>query len=312
VKTSIIFNPVAGARKRKKLTRALGAFKAQGISPIIRETQKRGDACNFAQEEIGRGSEIIVAAGGDGTINEVANGIAGTGARLGILPMGLANVLALEMSIPDEPESAVNVIIRGIPQLINPGYVMLTPSGSVREVKRYFLLMAGIGLDGGVMHDISRSHIERWGRTAYVIAGMRALATYTGRLFTIRMDGRNEIDAYSAVVGKSRFYGGRFMVTPRASLKDECLDVCAFKGKGSFSMLKQAVAILIGGHPGKTGAYYEKARELEITSEDTVYVQVDGDFLGSLPARFGVHNGAMSIMAPEKTIHADDREQGKP
>jgi len=298
VKTSIIFNPVAGAGKGMKLAEAVRVFKAQGISPIIRETQKRGDAFNFAKEEVGRGSEIIVAAGGDGTINEVANGLVGTGARLGILPMGLANVLALEMSIPEKPESAVNVIIRGTPQLINPGYVMLSGSGSDGEMKRYFLLMAGIGFDGGVMHDINRSQVERWGKTAYVIAGMRALATYTGRLFTICMDGRKEIDAYSAVVGKSRFYGGGFMVTPRASLKDEYLDVCAFTGKGAFSMLKQACAIMIGSHPCKTGAYYEKARELEITSEGTVYVQVDGDFLGSLPARLGVHNGAMTVMVP--------------
>jgi len=298
VKTSIIFNPVAGARKGKKLDEAVRVFKAQGIKPVIRETQKRGDACTFAKEEVVRGSEIIVAAGGDGTINEVANGLVGTGARLGILPMGLANVLALEMSIPEKPESAVNVILRGTPQLINPGYVVLTGSDSDKQIKRYFLLMAGFGFDGGVMHDISRSHIERWGMTAYVTAGMRAIARYTGRLFTIRMDGRKEIDAYSAVVGKSRFYGGGFMVTPLASLKDEYLDVCAFTGKGAFSMLKQACAILIGSHPCKTGAYYEKARELEITSEGTVYVQVDGDFLGSLPARLGVDNGAMTVMAP--------------
>ena len=310
MKTSIIFNPVAGARKQKKLAEAVRVFKAQGISPIIRETQKRGDACNFAKEEVGRGSEIIVAAGGDGTINEVANGLAGTGARLGILPMGLANVLALEMSIPEEPDSAVNVIVRGVPQLINPGYVKLSGSGIDKEIKRYFLLMAGIGFDGGVMHDICRSHIERWGKTAYVIAGMRALATYTNRLCTIRMDGQKGIDAYSAIVGKSRYYGGRFMVTPRASLKDEYLDVCAFTDKGAFSMLKQACAIMIGGHSCKTGSYYEKARELEITSEDTVYVQVDGDFLGSLPARFGVDNGVMSIMAPAYTGYADGRKQG--
>ncbi len=298
MKTSIIFNPVAGARKGKKLAEAVRVFKAQGIRPVIRETQKRGDAGTFAKEEVVRGSEIIVAAGGDGTINEVANGLIGTGARLGILPMGLANVLALEMNIPEKPESAVNVILSGTPQLINPGYVVLTGSDSDKQIKRYFMLMAGIGFDGGVMHDICRSHIERWGKTAYIIAGMRAIARYTGRLFSIRMDGQKEIDAYSAVVGKSRFYGGRFMVTPRASLKDECLDVCAFTGKGAFSMLKQACAILIGGNPGKTGAYYEKTRELEITSEGTVYVQVDGDFLGSLPARLGVHNGAMTVMVP--------------
>ena len=310
MKTSIIFNPVAGARKQKKLAEAVRVFKAQGISPIIRETQKRGDACNFAKEEVGRGSEIIVAAGGDGTINEVANGLAGTGARLGILPMGLANVLALEMSIPEEPDSAVNVIVRGVPQLINPGYVKLSGSGIDKEIKRYFLLMAGIGFDGGVMHDIRRSQVERWGKTAYVTAGMLAIARYTGHLFTIRMDGRKEINAYSAVVGKSRFYGGGFMVTPRASLKDEYLDVCAFTGKGAVSMLKQAFAILIGSHPCKDGAYYEKALELEIASEDTVYVQVDGDFLGSLPARLGVHNGALTIMVPASTMHANDRNQG--
>jgi len=160
------------------------------------------------------------------------------------------------------------------------------------------------------MHDICRSHIERWGKTAYVIAGIRALAAHTGRMFTIRMDGQKGIEAYSAIVGKSRYYAGRFMVTHRASLKDEYLDVCAFTDKGAFSMLKQAFAIVIGGHACKNGSYYEKACELEITSEDTVYVQVDGDFLGSLPARFGVDNGAMSIMAPAYTRYADDRKQG--
>jgi YegS/Rv2252/BmrU family lipid kinase len=298
VNITIIFNPVAGAQKHAKLTRAVRAFTAQGINPLIRETEKRGDACDFAREEAGRGSDIVVAAGGDGTINEVANGLAGSRVKLGILPMGVANLLALEMRLPHDPASAVDVIMKGIPQLINPGYVLLRDADTEQEIKRYFLLMAGVGFDGGVMHDIRRNHIESWGKAAYVVAGMRFIAKYTNTLFTIRIDRQQMIDAYSAVIGKSRFYGGSFMVTPRASLKDDCLDICAFQEKGALNMIKHAVGVLTGSHPRKTGIYYGKQQELEITSENKVYVQVDGDFLGCLPACFGVHKAALSIIAP--------------
>ena len=298
MKASIIFNPVAGAGKQKKLTRAVAAFNARGIRPMIRETKKRGDACYFAAEEVKRGSDIVIAAGGDGTINEVANGLAGSRVALGILPMGVANLLALEMGIPADPVQAVEVIMSGTPQLTNPGYVLLREHGTEQEIKRYFLLMAGIGFDGGVLHDIKRSHIESWGKAAYIIAGMRVIAKYTNTAFTIRVDGQEELSAYSAIVGKSRFYGGRFMVTPRASLKDECLDICVFKDKGSLKMLRNAFGILTGRHLRQSGIYYAKTRQLEITSHDEVYVQVDGDFLGSLPARLGVCKNALLIMYP--------------
>lgn len=295
---AIIFNPVAGAKQHKKLTRAVNELIAHGFHPIIRETKKRGDACYFAAEEAERGSDIVIAAGGDGTINEVANGLAGSRVALGILPMGVANLLALEMGIPADPVKAVEIIISGTPQLINPGYVILREEGTESEIKRYFLLMAGVGFDGGVMHDIRRDRIERWGKAAYLIAGIRLIAMYTNTAFSICVDRRESLEAYSAVVGKSRFYGGRFMVTPQASLKDDRLDICAFKDKGALRMLRHACGVLTGSHLRQAGTFYRKACSLAITSEEEIYVQVDGDFLGCLPARFEVCRNALSIMAP--------------
>ncbi len=298
MKITIIFNPVAGAGKRKKLNRAVGVLCGRGIRPKIRETTKQGDARRFAAEEAERDTEVVIAAGGDGTINEVANGLAGSRVALGVVPLGVANLLALEMGIPADPALAVEIILGGATRLINPGYVVLEDIDSGKEIRRFFLLMAGIGFDGGILHDINRSRVESWGKAAYVMAGMRAMAKYTKTAFSVRFDSREELLAYSAVVGKSRFYGGKFMVTPRASLLDESLDACVFTSPGPLRMLKHAVNVLIGRHPAQGGVYYAKARELDIDSRDKVYIQVDGDYLGRLPARLGVGKNALQIVVP--------------
>jgi YegS/Rv2252/BmrU family lipid kinase len=298
VHITIIFNPIAGAGKHTKLNRAVSAFNARGLRPTIRATSKRGDARCLAAEEADRGCDIVIAAGGDGTINEVANGLAGSRVALGVLPMGVANLLALEMGIPAEPERAVDVIINGIQRPVNPGYVILRDDVSGREIKRYFLLMTGIGFDGGVLHDLKRASVAMWGKAAYVSAGIRAIAKYTKTAFSVRIDREEELVAYSAVVGKSRFYGGRFMVTPRATLQDDCLDICAFTGPGSWRMLKHALYVIAGRHLRQGDIYYAKTRELEVWSPDTVYIQSDGDFIGTLPARLGVCKNALRIVAP--------------
>lgn len=295
---TIIVNPVAGAGIRNNLTRAISAFNARGVRPLIRTTGKRGDAEYWAAEEADRGCNIVVAAGGDGTINEVANGLAGSRAALGVLPMGVANLLSMEMGIPADPERAVDFIMRGIPHPVNPGYVILHDDNSGKERKRYFLLMTGIGFDGGVMHDMKRASVARWGKTAYVSAGMRAISKYTHTSFTVRIDHREEVVAYSAVVGKSRFYGGPWMVTPGASITGDWLHLCIFTGKGAFRMLWNAVAIIANRHLPLSGVYDARARTLDISSREKVHVQVDGDYLGSLPIRCGVAKHELSIMAP--------------
>jgi YegS/Rv2252/BmrU family lipid kinase len=298
VQITIIFNPVAGAGKRTSIDRAVSAFNARGVRPLVRATGNRGDAEYFAAEEADRGCDIVVAAGGDGTINEVANGLAGSRAALGVLPMGVANLLAMEMGIPAEADRAVDAIIQGIPRPVKPGYVILQDDISGMESKRYFLLMTGIGFDGGVMHDLKRASVATWGKAAYITAGMRAMAKYTHTSFTVRIDGHDEVVAYSAVVGKSRFYGGPWMVTPGASITGDRLDLCLFTGKGAFRMLWNAFAIIANRRLPLSGVCDARARALEITSREQVHVQVDGDYLGCLPIRCGVATNELSIMAP--------------
>jgi len=298
MKITIIFNPIAGRRNPVSLARAVQAFKAYDIDPVVKKTEKRGDAYHIALEAAQKGTETIIAAGGDGTINEIANALVGSSSKLGILPMGVANLFALEMQIPHDPTAAVDIIVHGSPQQISPGYIQLQKEGGTGEILNHFLLMAGIGFDGGVLREIKRAHIARWGKAAYVITGARFLSKYTHSQLTIRIDQKETLTASSAVVGKSRYYGGKFMVTPRASLKDDCLDLCVFKNKGTLSMIKYACGVLTGNHLRHTGIYYAKAHELEMSSSEEIYVQADGDFLGRLPARLGVTRDALSVMVP--------------
>lgn len=284
--------------KQARLASAVQALTARGLKPRLLRTEKRGDANRIAHEEARSGAEIIIAAGGDGTINEVANALVGTPVKLGIVPLGGANVFALEMDIPLDPIAAADVVARGSAKKIYLGYVELHGEANGKILQSYFLLMAGVGFDGGVLREIKRTHIARWGKLAYLSTALCLIAKYTRARISVTVDGKETVYASSAVVGKSRHYGGRFMVTPRASLADKYLDLCVFKKKGPVNMLKYACTVVAGEHLRNEGIYYTKALELEMNSEEEVYVQVDGDYLGTLPARFGVKNEALSVMVP--------------
>lgn len=284
--------------KQGKLARAVQALTARGIKPRLLRTEKRGDANRIAHEQACSGAEVIIAAGGDGTINEVANALVGTPVKLGIVPLGGANVFALEMHIPLDPIAAADVVVQGSAQKIHPGYVELHGEANGKICGSYFLLMAGVGFDGGVLREIKRSHIARWGKLAYLATALRLIAKYTRARIAVTVDGKETVYASSAVVGKARHYGGRFMVTPRASLTDTFLDLCVFKKKGPVNMLRYACSVVAGEHIRNEGIYYTKALALEMNSEEAVYVQVDGDYLGTLPARFAVKNEALAVLVP--------------
>jgi len=300
MKITIIFNPIAGKRNYQSVKKAIAVLRSNGIIPEIRETTKRGDAYIFAREEIKKGTEIVIAAGGDGTINEIANGLVGSSVRLGILPIGIANVFSLETQIPSDPVLAMNVILKGLSTLINLGYIRLREGSGEGEIRRYFLLMVGIGFDGGVVREMDRSKISMWGKMAYIFTGMRVISKYTHSPLQIKIDQGKTIKGYSAVIGKAHYYGGRFSVTPHASIMDDSLDLCLFQSKGPWNMLKYVFGILTKKHLRYTDVYSCKTKEIEISSPDEVFVQADGDFFGRLPAYLSVKKEAIAVMLPKK------------
>jgi len=300
MKLTVILNPVSG---RQKYFESLHAFmdvlKSSGIYPHICETRQRGDASQFAREEAGKGTEIVLAAGGDGTINEVANGLVGSSVKLAILPLGTANVFALETGIPTNPHEAATILLKGFFQPINLGQVTYRDVSGKGNRENYFLLMAGIGLDAGVLNEIKREHITRWGRAAYFATAVKVLSKYTKSPLSISIDQKEPITGYSVIVGNGRYYGGKFQVTPHASLTENVLDVCVLRRKGPLGMLTTACKVLLGTHASGKDRLYCKAKTIEIDSPDEVFVQADGDFLGTVPVRLTLKEKALSVIVPE-------------
>ncbi|MDB5414708.1 MAG: lipid kinase [Rubritepida sp.] len=200
----VIFNPAAGSARRRKLARALGVL---GADVVLAETSGPGDARRLAAEAALAGQDCVIAAGGDGTIAEVAAGLAGTGAALGILPFGTANVLALELGLPRDAAAAARVIATGREATIHPGL-----AGG-----RLFVQMLGAGLDAAVVHGLSPRLKRALGKGAYVWQTLRELARHDFPPLRFSADGGAWEEASSVIVTKGRLYAGRHLVAPGAS-----------------------------------------------------------------------------------------------
>jgi len=207
----VIFNPAAGSRRRRRLARALHVL---GPGVALAETSGPGDARRLAAEAAAGGQDCVVAAGGDGTIAEVAAGLMGTEAALGILPFGTANVLALELGLPLGPEAAARVIAAGRETMIHPGLAR-GPAG-----ERLFVQMLGAGLDAAVVHALPAGLKRALGKGAYVWQTLRELGRHGFPPLRFSADGGEWEEASSLVVTKGRLYAGRHLVAPGASPRE--------------------------------------------------------------------------------------------
>ena len=296
---TVISNPISGKKRHiESLKVVLDILNSNGLYPEIRETRKRGDARQFALEAVEKGSEIVVAAGGDGTVNEVANGLAGSPVKLAIIPLGTANVFALETDIPTDPVAAAEIIVQRITKSITLGHIAYrdTSANAIRE--NYFLMMAGIGFDAEVLHEIKRENITRWGKAAYLFTGLKMLFQFSSSPLSISIDKKEQVKGYSVIVSNGKYYGGKFRVAPDAEITDSFLDLCVLKRRGALGVIKTALKVFQGKGPSGGDIHYCKAKTFEITSPDQVYVQADGDFLGTVPVYLTAREKALSVIIP--------------
>jgi len=200
----VIFNPTAGSRRRRRLARALVVL---GPLAEFAETSGPGDARRIAAVAAAEGHGCVVAAGGDGTIAEVAAGLMGSRTALGILPFGTANVLALELGLPRDPEGAARVIQAGREALIYPGITG----------ERLFVQMLGAGFDAAVVQHLPPGLKRRIGKAAYVWQTLRELARHEFRPLRFSADDGAWEEASSLIVTKGRLYAGNHLVAPGAS-----------------------------------------------------------------------------------------------
>jgi diacylglycerol kinase (ATP) len=272
----IIFNPVAGRRRAHLLWRVLDVLVANGVRLDLAETHRAGHAEALAREAARRGETMIVAAGGDGTIAEVANGLIGTNARLGVIPLGTANVLAHELGLPFAPRSVAAALAFGRTSTLWPGMA----HGA--EGTRLFVQMLGVGFDAHVVRNLPFPLKKALGKGAYVLQSLRELARYEFPEIHLRIDDQ-ETEAASVIVSKGRLYGGRFRLAADALPAEPGFSVVMFDRSGPAAAMMYGAALpfnLLGVAPGVRQV---RARRIDFMRDDNIPAQTDGDSAGMAP-----------------------------
>ncbi len=267
----IIFNPTAGRRRAQRLWRVLDLLVQNGIRLELAETGHRGHATELAREGVARGAGLVVAAGGDGTIAEVANGLCGGGVPLGVIPLGTANVLAHELGLPFAPRAVAAALAFGRTRLLWPG-IARGPSG-----ERLFVQMLGAGFDAAVVHHLSDALKRVFGRGAYVAQSLCEVACYRFPPLRLRLDGE-ELEAASVIVTKGRYYAGRHLLAPGANPTEPGFTVAVFRHSGRLPALLSGALLPFDLLPRAPGMRLVRAAAIEI--EGGAPAQADGDPAG--------------------------------
>jgi YegS/Rv2252/BmrU family lipid kinase len=287
----LISNPVAKNMSEKKTDLACRFLESKGYEVERLITKQRGDAEIFAKDAQQKSPSLVIAAGGDGTINEVMNGLIGSDIPVAILPLGTTNVLANELNIPRNVEEAMAIAVSRKPKVIALGKLVLTGHPSL--VSRFFCLMAGIGYDGETVFRVNESLKKISGKGAYIYSGLTTLLKFNPFMLTFRINEKT-YSGYSAIIGNVAKYAGNFKVTPDARLTDPVLYVCLFKGKSRLDFFRYVLGITTKTHLRYKDVEYLKAENIEIIGNS--HVQIDGDYIGTTPAKVEIVRDALRLV----------------
>lgn len=286
----LISNPAAKGTSAGKIKRACRVLESKGYEVEWLSTGRRGDAENIAREAAGKSPFMIIAAGGDGTINEVINGIAGSRIPLAIVPLGTTNVLAKETGIPENVEGAIETALCRDPQTVSIGRITITRPC---PVTRFFILMAGIGYDGEAVFGVNKTLKKYSGKGAYILSGIKTLCGFDPDPLTFRVDGKT-YHGYSAIIGNAARYGGNFRITPEADIAVPSLEICIFQGRSRLDILRYVAGVAAKKHLTFKDVEYLRAERIDI--EGHAHIQIDGDYMGMSPARIEVERDALNLI----------------
>jgi YegS/Rv2252/BmrU family lipid kinase len=294
----LIVNPTAGRRRRGLVDAVAARVRQEGWSVDVVETKAAGDARRLAETCDARRYDVIAVAGGDGTINEVINGLAGRNddtPAIGIVPLGTANVLAHELGLGFSAAAVARTVVAGRPLLVQPGEAV-NGAGA-----RCFSLMAGAGFDAKVVAGVSAPLKRRLGRAAYVWRSLVEARRYRPVRYNVEIDGVRH-EASSVIVTRSRHYAGPYVVAPKAALGEPLLHVCLFERWGRSHTFRYGLALLLGRLPRMAGYRVVTGRSVRVSVLSDAGelreqpVQIDGDNALTLPVSIGLSAGAVRLL----------------
>ena len=314
----LIHNPNAGnggsgRRRRRMLDEARRILSLGGIEADLQETRAPGEATAMAHRASVEGRHLVIACGGDGTLNEIVNGLAaqqnGHHVPLALLPGGTANVLAKEIGLPWDIPAAAEKLVHGEVKEIALG--LATPVKEPSKA-RYFLSVAGAGPDGMIVYSIDLELKARLGILAYWWQGVREVFRYKFPYFRV-VTGGKKLNVSLAVVGRTKHYGGPFRITDEADLFAEQFEIMGLTTQSGFRYLSYLPTLWAGKLRGTEGVHYWKANSIVCEPLDCnpVYAQVDGEPLARLPVEFKIVPRALKLLVPKDTAAANIRVLSK-
>jgi len=323
MRAELIYNPFSGqVVVRHEVDDVIALLSRCGWSVVLQETRKPSEATELARNAVNRGAKVVIAAGGDGTVNEVANGLVDTDVALGVLPLGTTNSWALQMGIPALnpmlPGTQVAKLFAGLEEQIGrplpanyyrkvlldaarvlvEGRIVAVDVGEISG--RYFLISAGIGLEAAIVESISLNEKRALGSWAYVLTAIGSAYRYAGTNVRLNLDGKVvNVSTPLIVVSNIQLYGGMVAIGAKACVNDGKLDVYIFKGDGFFTLVQHAMKVLSHRHLQDPKVEYYQCREIVVESVRSLPVQVDGEPFTRTPVAIRTVPSSLKVIVPK-------------
>ena len=296
----LIANPASGSyiHHAHQIAETIEFLRQHGWQVELKLTQLPGEAQEIARAAVEQQANVVVAVGGDGTINEVIQELAGSKTALGVLPSGTVNVWAREVGIPLDNAGAREVLVNGCIRHVDLGKVN----------DRYFLLMVGIGLDGEVTRVVERKPVKRLGVLGYVLVGTWLGLGYPDFRAVVDLGGRIiKVNALQMIIGNTQLYGGALKYTWQAKCDDGLLDICIVRKQSVLGRCMLALDFLLGREQRRQWVRYETATTVKIRTRRPIAMQIDGEAIGytairgTPPTLFTIAPKALKVIVPRQT-----------
>lgn len=301
-KAVLIANPTAGSYilHAHQIEHIVSTLEKQGWQTKLRLTQASGDARRIAKEAVAQHIDVVIAIGGDGTIHEVIQELAGSETALGVLPSGTINIWAREVGIPLDLPGAGEILLNGQNRQVDLGKVN----------DRYFLLMVGLGIDAKITNEVEKKPMKRLGVLGYLLMGAWWNARYSAFHATIELDKREiKVNALQIIIGNTQLYGGALKYTWQAKCDDGALDICVVRKQNFFWRGAIQLDFLLRRRQRHQWVRYETGDTIKIHTRQPISLQVDGEGIGMTegeinPTTIQVVPQALKVIVPQ-TLPAD-------
>jgi len=291
MRIKLVANPASGRYNRgRALARAEEYLLRAGNVVDLEMPPYPGCGTGAARRAVAEGYDVVVACGGDGTLREVAEGLVGSKATMGIIPLGTGNVIAMDLGIPRDPAKACRTILEGTVRRIDIG----------RCGDNHFILVAGVGFDGEVIAETNLHLKSKVRNFAYIYAGLKYVLKFEPKDYYVEADTfSGTVNAIAIAVCNSYRYGG-YKLKRGISITDGLFDVCVIKGRPLLDLLRVFFSVVYRRGVPQRNLLTFKARHVRITSQTGGLVHSDGDVVGQLPMDFEVIEKGLSVIVPRR------------